>query len=46
MCSVGERSGKLAEILDDLASFYEEEVEGKLENFSTIIEPVLFSARE
>lgn len=41
MCSVGERSGKLAEILDDLASFYEEEVEGKLENFSTIIEPVL-----
>jgi len=41
MCSVGEKSGNLAPILEDLADFYEEEVEEKLENFSTIIEPVL-----
>jgi len=41
MCSVGEKSGKLDSILADLALFYEEEVEGKLENFSSIIEPIL-----
>ncbi len=41
MCSVGEKSGRLAEVLQELALFYEEEVEQKLENFSTIIEPVL-----
>ncbi|OGD53273.1 hypothetical protein A3J78_00930, partial [Candidatus Beckwithbacteria bacterium RBG_13_35_6] len=36
MCSVGERSGKLAEILDDVALFYEREVDNKLENISSI----------
>ena len=41
MCSVGERSGKLADILEELAIFYEEEVEASLENFSNIIEPIL-----
>lgn len=41
MCSVGERSGKLAEVLEELALFYEAEVAEKLENFSTIIEPIL-----
>ena len=41
MCSVGEKSGKLADILTELALFYEEEVEAKLENFSSIIEPIL-----
>jgi len=41
MCSVGEKSGKLSDILKELASFYEEEVEADLENFSTIIEPIL-----
>jgi type IV pilus assembly protein PilC len=41
MCSVGEKSGRLAEILEELAVFYEEEVQEKLDNFSTIIEPVL-----
>ena len=41
MCSVGEKSGNLASILDELAIFYEEEVEGRLDNFSTIIEPIL-----
>ena len=41
MCSVGEKSGKLADILKELALFYEEEAEASLENFSTIIEPIL-----
>ena len=41
MCSVGEKSGKLADILGELALFYEEEVESNLESFSTIIEPIL-----
>jgi len=41
MCSVGEKSGQLVDILEDLALFYEEEVEEKLDNFSTVIEPVL-----
>jgi len=41
MCSVGEKSGKLADILGELATYYEEEVTEKLDNFSTIIEPAL-----
>jgi len=41
MCSVGEKSGKLSEILSELALFYEEEAEGVLDNFSNIIEPIL-----
>ncbi|MFC1711708.1 type II secretion system F family protein [Patescibacteria group bacterium] len=41
MCSVGEKSGKLAEILDDVAMFYENEVDDKLENISTLVEPIL-----
>ncbi|PIS09010.1 hypothetical protein COT75_04075 [Candidatus Beckwithbacteria bacterium CG10_big_fil_rev_8_21_14_0_10_34_10] len=41
MVSVGEKSGKLSDILEDLAVFYEGEVEGKLESFSAIVEPVL-----
>jgi type IV pilus assembly protein PilC len=41
MCSVGEKSGNLAPILEELAIFYEEEVNDKLDNFSTIVEPIL-----
>jgi type IV pilus assembly protein PilC len=41
MFSVGEKSGRLAEILEELALFYEDEVNEKLENFSTIVEPIL-----
>jgi type II secretory pathway component PulF len=41
MCSVGEKSGKLAEILEELANYYEDEVTEKLDNFSTVIEPAL-----
>jgi len=41
MMAVGEETGKLSEILLDVAVFYEEEVERKTKDMSTIIEPFL-----
>lgn len=41
MILVGEETGKIADMLGELATFYETEVERKTKDLSTIIEPLL-----
>lgn len=41
MIEVGEKTGKLSDILEKLAEFYEEEVDNDAKNLSSVIEPVL-----
>jgi type IV pilus assembly protein PilC len=41
MITVGEQTGELSNVLEDLASFYEEEVDQIMQNLPSIIEPIL-----
>jgi len=41
MVEVGEETGEIAEILGQLAQFYEEDVRQTMESLPTIIEPIL-----
>ncbi len=41
MVAVGEKSGKLEDILLYLADFYEEEIDNTTKNISPILEPIL-----
>lgn len=44
MVLVGERSGTVDELLSDIATFYEQQVDQILDNLSSIIEPILILA--
>lgn len=41
MIGVGETSSSLSEMLTDVADYYEDEVERRLDRLSTLIEPLL-----
>lgn len=41
MIVIGEKSGNLENMLENLASFYEEEVDNSLKTFITVLEPLL-----
>jgi type IV pilus assembly protein PilC len=41
MIGIGEKSGSLREMLDEVASFYDAEAEVKLEQLTTLLEPVI-----
>jgi type IV pilus assembly protein PilC len=41
MIEVGESSGDLPQMLEDVADFYEQEVENRMANLTSMIEPVL-----
>jgi MSHA biogenesis protein MshG len=41
MMSVGEETGALAELLDEVADYYKREVDYTLKNLSALIEPIM-----
>lgn len=43
MTAIGEESGSLDEMLDKVASFYEEEVDNMVDNLTTLMEPMIMA---
>lgn len=43
MVGIGEESGNLGEMLGNVANFYEEELDYKIDNLTTMIEPLIIS---
>lgn len=43
MVGIGEESGNLGEMLNNVANFYEEELDYKIDNLTTLIEPLIIS---
>ncbi|MDO3388377.1 type II secretion system F family protein [Gilvimarinus sp. SDUM040013] len=43
MASIGEESGALDDMLDKAASYYEEEVDNKVDSLSSLLEPMIMS---
>ena len=41
MIGIGEKSGSLREMLDEVANFYDAESEVRLEQLTTLLEPVI-----
>ena len=41
MVGIGERSGSLREMLDEVAGFYDSEAEVRLEQLTTLLEPAI-----
>lgn len=41
MMSIGEKTGRLDDVLDEIAKFYDKEVRVKLDNLNTLLEPVI-----
>ncbi len=44
MIGIGEKSGSLREMLDEVATFYDAEAEVRLEQFTTLLEPMILLA--
>jgi general secretion pathway protein F len=41
MIAVGERSGQLEEMLENVASAYDQQVEGKVQTLTSLLEPLM-----
>ena len=39
--AIGEQSGSIDELLESVASFYDEDIDDMMKNFNTLLEPVL-----
>jgi general secretion pathway protein F len=44
MISIGEKTGELAEMLKNVASTYEDQINSKVESMTSLIEPIMIVA--